>query len=66
MDGSFIANRYDKDHVSGGNVKSAGNLRPITEDEILEGEDKVDEAKSGTMNKAGKKSKKVKTPAFDE
>lgn len=37
MDGSFIANRYDMEHKDGGNAKTAGNLRPITEDEILLG-----------------------------
>jgi len=37
MDGSFIANRYDQEHVAGGTAKNAGNLRPITDDEILNG-----------------------------
>lgn len=68
MDGSFIANRYDREHVSGGNAKTAGNLRPITEDEILTGQEETDDGrKSGTMNKSSKKrSKKIQKQAFDE
>jgi hypothetical protein len=66
MDGSFLANRYDREHVSGGNAKSAGNLRPITEDEILEGQEDIEEGKSGTMNKSSKKkNKKIKNSGWD-
>jgi len=43
MDGSFIANRYDSEHVAGGTAKAAGNLREITEDEIADGEVKEEE-----------------------
>lgn len=35
MEGTFIANRYDVNHGNKGNVQSEGNLRTITEDDIL-------------------------------
>jgi hypothetical protein len=37
LDGTFIANRYDKDHGTS-NTKHAGELREITEDDIIAAE----------------------------
>jgi hypothetical protein len=39
LDGTFIANRYDRDHGNGqGNNKHAGELREITEEDIIAAE----------------------------
>jgi len=42
MDGTFLANRYDKHHGTGNN-KNAGHLREITEEDILMEEASKDE-----------------------
>ena len=59
MDGTFLANRYDKSHNSGNNA-SPGNLREITMDEIEDGEVRQEEKNrmSGTMNKKQSSTKK--------
>jgi len=67
MDGTFIANRYDKDHHEAKAAKTAGNLRPITEEEVEDGEEKQEERTGGQMNsnKKSKRKKKPKTPEND-
>lgn len=55
MEGTFIANRYDANHGNKGNVQNEGNLRQITEDDILLKMHEKDEhsrmSNSGTSNK---------------
>jgi len=55
MEGTFLANRYDVNHGNKGNIQNEGNLRTITEDDILLKIHEKDEhsrmSNSGTANK---------------
>lgn len=52
LEGTFIANRYDRNHGEGNN-KNSGTLRDITEDDIAEEEEKHEgrtRMSTGAMN----------------
>jgi hypothetical protein len=62
MEGTFIANRYDVDHgVSAGEVKAAGHLREITEDDIANEEQAQSERSRERMSSTSGSKKQAQT-----
>lgn len=60
MDGTFVANRYDSSHgSSSGSNKNAGELRPITEDDIMEEE--MNQAEKSKMSNGNSNKKQGQT-----
>lgn len=55
LDGTYIANRYDREHREGNNeISAAGNLKKLTEEEIeteLENAEEKDQKVSSSMSK---------------